>query len=62
MKRLNQRLYDQLGGTIIHIFNYAKENNIPLPNKDKLYDLVNKAESIIDDINKLSDDNISSPT
>jgi hypothetical protein len=60
MKRLNQRLYDQLGGSIIHIMNYAKENDIPLPNKDKLYDLVDKAELIINDINKLSDENLQS--
>lgn len=58
MKTLNQRLYDQLGGSIIHILNYADKNGIPLPNRDTLYNLVDKAENIIDEINLLSDDNL----
>jgi hypothetical protein len=60
LKCLNQRLYDQLGGSIIHIVRYAEENNIPLPHRDKLYELVDKAENIIDEINavKLSDENL----
>jgi hypothetical protein len=36
MKSLNQRLYDQLGGSIIFILNYTETNNIPLPNHDIL--------------------------
>lgn len=32
MKRLNQQLYDQLGGAIIYILKYAERNNIPLSN------------------------------
>ena len=63
MKHLNQRLYDQLGGSIIHSLDYAYENNIPLPNRDKLYELVDRAEKIIDDINVLtSTDDTASPT
>ena len=37
MKSLNQRLYDQLGGSIIHILNYAEKHNIPLPNRDRMH-------------------------
>jgi len=54
MKHLNQRLYDQLGGSIIHILNYAYENNTPLLNCDKLYELVDRVEKIIYDINVLT--------
>jgi hypothetical protein len=54
MKHLNQRLYDQLGGSIIHILNYAYENNTSLPNRDKLYELVDRVEKIIGDINVLT--------
>ena len=53
LKSLNQRLYDQLGGSIIHIIRYAEENKIPLPNREKLYELVDKAEDVIDEINKV---------
>jgi tyrosine-protein phosphatase YwqE len=62
LKTLNQRLYDQLGGSIIHIIRYAEENNIPLPNRDKLYELVDKAENVIDEINavKLPDESLQS--
>lgn len=60
LKSLNQRLYDQLGGSIIHIIRYAEENKILLPNREKLYELVDKAEDIIDEINavKLSDEDL----
>ena len=54
MKHLNQRLYDQLGGSIIHVLNYAYENNTPLLNCDKLYELVDRVEKIIYDINVLT--------
>jgi hypothetical protein len=30
MKRLNQELYDLLGGAIIFILGYSKKNNIPI--------------------------------
>src|SRR6476620_8840519 len=60
LKTLNQRLYDQLGGSIIHIIRYAQENNITLPNREKLYELIDRAEKVMDDINdvKVSDENL----
>jgi hypothetical protein len=61
MKKLNQRLYDHLGGSIIYVLNYADKNNIPLLNSKTLYDLVDKAENIIDEINLLANE-ASSPT
>ncbi|MGA7898255.1 MAG: hypothetical protein WCA39_05260 [Nitrososphaeraceae archaeon] len=60
LKTLNQRLYDQLGGSIIHIIRYAQENNITLPNREKLYELIDRAEKVMDDINdvKVYDENL----
>jgi hypothetical protein len=49
--KLNQRLYDQLGGSIIYILNYAQKNNIILPNRDNLYRLIKKADEIMNEIN-----------
>jgi hypothetical protein len=40
MKDLNQRLYDELGGCLVYVLEYAKKNNITLPNKDRLYRMV----------------------
>jgi len=40
MKRLNQQLYDQLGGAIIYILRYAEKYSIQLPNKDALYRMI----------------------
>ena len=54
MKHLNQELYDQLGGSISHILNYAYENNTPLLDHDKLYELTDRVENNIDDINILT--------
>jgi hypothetical protein len=50
----NQRLYDQPGGYIIHILNYSEKQNIPLGNKDILYQLIQKAERIIDEVEILT--------
>lgn len=46
MKRLNQQLYDQLGGAIIYILNYCERNNIPLPNRDSLYRMIDNVHDI----------------
>jgi hypothetical protein len=46
MKRLNQQLYDQLGGAIIYILKYGEKNNIPLPNKDALYRMIDNVHDI----------------
>jgi hypothetical protein len=40
MKDLNQRLYDELGGCLMYIIEYAERNNIVLPNRDRLYRMV----------------------
>jgi hypothetical protein len=53
MKRLNQHLYDQLGGAIIYILNYSERNNIPLPNRDCLYSMVDNVHDITGTIKRL---------
>jgi hypothetical protein len=46
MKRLNQQLYDQLGGSIMYILDYSKKNNIPLPNRDSLFRMIDNIHEI----------------
>jgi hypothetical protein len=62
LKTLNQRLYDQLSGSIIHLVRYAQDNNINLPNQEKLWQLIDRVEDIMDDINevKVSDETLQS--
>jgi Domain of unknown function (DUF2405) len=50
MKRYNQELYDQLGGTKMYVLIYAERNNFALPNKDALYRII---DSIHDTISKV---------
>jgi LPPG:FO 2-phospho-L-lactate transferase len=52
--RLNQQLYDHLMGALLFTLHYAKENDIPLPNKDALDRMVRQAHYIIDEINATS--------
>jgi len=40
MKSLNQRLYDELGSAIIYILEYSKRNNIVLPNRERLFKMI----------------------
>jgi hypothetical protein len=46
LKRLNQQLYDQLGGAIIYILKYSEKHNIPLPNRDGLYRMIDNIHGI----------------
>src|SRR5919108_3506677 len=61
MKRLNQRLYGELGGAIMFILEYSKRNNIVLPNKDRLFRLVDNIHVTTDAIKEYHE-KISSPT
>jgi hypothetical protein len=67
MKNLNQRLYDELGGAIMYILEYSKRNNIILPNRERLFNLVENIHSTVKEvrefhnrINSLSDENLQS--
>ena len=40
MKQLNQKLYDELDVALMFILEYAERNNIVLPNRDRLFRMV----------------------
>jgi hypothetical protein len=50
MKRLNQELYDLLGGAITYIGEYAKKNNITLPNKNEINRMAGRIHILMDKI------------
>ena len=50
MKRLIQELYDQVGGTLFFMLEYAKKNDIILPNRDALYQMADRIHKQMDDI------------
>lgn len=50
MKRLVQDLYDQVGGTLFFILEYAKKNNISLPNRIGLYQMADRIHRQMDEI------------
>ncbi len=45
MKQLNQRLYDELGGALMYILDYAERNNIVLPNRERLYRMIDNVHN-----------------
>jgi hypothetical protein len=51
-ERLSQELYDLLGGAIMHVLRTARQNNIRLPNQDRLYDMVDRIHAVGDEINE----------
>jgi hypothetical protein len=52
IKRLNQELYDLLGGSIVYLSEYAKKNNITLPNKDEINRMAGRIHILIDKIDQ----------
>jgi hypothetical protein len=50
MKKLNQRLYDELGGCLMYILEYSEKNNIVLPNRDRLFRMVDNIHKTMDTI------------
>jgi hypothetical protein len=51
MKRLNQELYDMLGGTLIYILEYSQKYNIELPNRDGLFRMGERIHYLMNEIN-----------
>ena len=61
MKRLIQELYDQVGGTLFFMLEYAKKNDIILPNRDALYQMADRIHKQMDEIESFrSDENLHS--
>ena len=52
MKQLNQRLYDELDVALMFTLEYAERNNIVLPNRDRLFRMV---ENIHNTTNAISE-------
>ena len=52
MKQLNQRLYDELDIALMFTLEYAERNNIVLPNRDRLFRMV---ENIHNTTNAISE-------
>jgi hypothetical protein len=60
MKRLNQELYDLLGGAIIFILGYSRKNNIPIPQYSHLKRMSDRIHSLINEINTSTDESLHS--
>ncbi|MFZ0326610.1 MAG: hypothetical protein WBP64_10055 [Nitrososphaeraceae archaeon] len=54
-----QELYDQVGGTLFFMLEYAKKNDIPLPNRDALFQMADRIHKQMDEIeSSRSDENL----
>jgi hypothetical protein len=60
MKRLNEELYDLLGGAIIFILGYLRKNNIPIPQYNHLKRMSYRIHSLINEINTSTDESLQS--
>ena len=60
MKRLNQRLYDLLGGSITYIIQHSEKYHIPVQNRDSLKRMSDKIRHLISEINMSSDESLQS--
>jgi hypothetical protein len=47
-KRVNEELLEYLSSSIRWLLHYSKKNNIPLPEKDKIHKIVDRAMAIAD--------------
>ena len=62
MKKLNQRLYDELGGALMYILQYADKNDIVLPSRDRLFRMIENLHITTDSIREYHDKINASPT
>jgi hypothetical protein len=53
IKRLNEELYDQLCDSILYLIRYSEKNDIILPNRLSLSELVVKSRHYIDAIKNM---------
>ena len=51
MKKLNQELYDLLGGSLMYVLEYSERNSIRLPNREALYRMADRIHLLIGEIN-----------
>lgn len=50
MKNMNQELLQHLGDSIFYLIKHSEKYNLPLPKKEELIRMVDKANSLIDQI------------
>ncbi|MCH8833250.1 MAG: hypothetical protein IIA81_03050 [Thaumarchaeota archaeon] len=50
MRNMNQELLDQLSGSIFYLLKYSEKYSITLPKKDELVRMLDKADSLIEQI------------
>lgn len=50
VKDINEQLYEQLMGSLYYICKYAEKYNIPLPEKEVIYDLIERCRNRFDNM------------
>jgi hypothetical protein len=48
IKKINEELLEYLGSSLCYILHYSKKNRIPLPDLDKIEQIVDRAMGISD--------------
>ena len=53
LKRLSEELYDHLCDSILYLIRYSEKNNMVLPNRSSLLELVDKSREHVDAIKNI---------
>lgn len=54
LKEINEELLDQLGASLRWLMHYSSKYNIPLPEKDKMSDFIDRTMAIADKMESLT--------
>ncbi len=57
-KRINEELLEYLSSSIRWLLHYSKKNNIPLPEKNKIEEIVSRATTIADKLPRDRNNNL----
>jgi|SRR5437773_7651452 len=57
MKNMNQELMQHLTGSVFYLIRYSEKHDLPLPNKEALFQMLEKANFLIDQIVPPTDPN-----
>lgn len=55
LKQMNIELWNLLMGSIYYIFKYSEKNNISLPQRNNIFEMIKRCETKFNDINNFSD-------
>jgi hypothetical protein len=50
IKKMNERLFEQLTGSLYYICKYAEKDNLPLPEKELAYDMIKRCQHQFENI------------